>query len=128
MSHRFIHHIGLDIEESVPGTNRCTLEVQGMHLNSTGAVHGAVLFAMADTGMGKALYTTLNAGQLCATIESKINYFKPVREGVIACASKLVNRGKSIASLESTITVGPEVVARAFGTYTVFERKNQSSD
>jgi acyl-CoA thioesterase len=128
MSHRFIHHIGLDIEESVPGTNRCTLEVQGMHLNSTGAVHGAVLFAMADTGMGKALYTTLNAGQLCATIEAKINYFKPVREGVIACTSKLVNRGKSIASLESTITVGPEVVARAFGTYTVFERKNQSSD
>ncbi len=127
MSHRFIHHIGLAIEESLPGTNRCTLEVQGMHLNSTGAVHGAVLFAMADTGMGKALYTTLNTGELCATIEAKINYFKPVREGVLVCASALVHRGKSIASLESTITVGTEVVVRAFGTYTVFERKNQSS-
>ena len=69
----------------------------------------------------------MNTGQLCATIEAKINYFKPVRAGVIVCASALVNRGKSIASLESTITVGTEVVARAFGTYTVFERKNQSS-
>ena len=127
MTHRFIHHIGLIIEESPPGTNRCTLEVQGMHLNSTGAVHGAVLFAMADTGMGKALYTTLKTGQLCATIEAKINYFKPVREGVIVCASELVNRGRSIASLESTLTVGTEVVARAFGTYTVFEPKHQRS-
>ena len=98
-----------------------------MHLNSTGAVHGAVLFAMADTGMGKALYTTLKTGQLCATIEAKINYFKPVRGGVIVCASELVNRGKSIASLESTLTVGTEVVARAFGTYTVFEPKHQRS-
>jgi acyl-CoA thioesterase len=123
MPHPFIDHIGLRIEESAQGTSRCVLQVRDVHLNSAGVVHGAVLFALADTGMGKALYSTLDSQHLGATIEAKINYFKPVREGLIVCNSELVNRGKSIASLEARLTVGAEVVARAFGTFNVFKRK-----
>jgi len=72
-------------------------------MNPNGVVHGAVLFALADTGMGSALVPTLAPGESCATIEIKINYFKPVREGALSCETMLVNRGKSIANLESRV-------------------------
>ena len=37
-------------------------------MNPHNVVHGAVLYAMADTGMGAALYPTLSADKVCATI------------------------------------------------------------
>lgn len=37
-------------------------------MNPRNVVHGAVLYAMADTGMGAALYPTLSADKVCATI------------------------------------------------------------
>lgn len=118
----FVDSLGLVFEETAAGESRCTLQVRGDHMNSAGMVHGAVLFALADTGMGVALYSTLDEQQLCATIEAKINYFKAVREGTIVCASTLVHRSKTIASLEAALSVSGQVVARGFGTFSVFPR------
>ena len=33
----------------------------------------------------------------CSTIEVKINYFKPVLEGVVDCRSQVVHRGRTVA-------------------------------
>ena len=123
----FVNHIGLVIEGSASGTSRCSLAVREIHLNSSGVVHGAVLFALADTGMGAALYSVLGSEHLCATIEAKINYFKPIRQGSIVCTSELVHRSKSVASLEATLTVEADVVARGFATFSVFLRKSASA-
>ena len=119
MPHPFIDHINLRLDESADGRSRCTLEVQNFHLNSAGVVHGAVLFALADTGMGKALYSTLDGLHVAITIEAKISYFRPVHGGLVICDSELVNSGKSIASLESSLTVSGEVVAKASGTFNI---------
>ena len=82
--------------------------------------HGAVVFAMGDTGMGAALFPTLGAGEICATIEVKINYFKPVVSGELACLTELVNRGKTVANLQSSIYLGETLVAKANGNYAIF--------
>jgi acyl-CoA thioesterase len=123
MQRPFVNHIGLVIEEAAAGTSRCSLAVREIHLNSSGIVHGAVLFALADTGMGAALYSSLDPQHLCATIEAKINYFKPVRQGAIVCSSEVVHRSQRIASLEATLTVEAEVVARGFATFSVFPQR-----
>lgn len=121
MRHPFAEQLGIEFEEPpAAGRSRCTLAVAGQHLNPHGVVHGAVVFAMADTGMGAALYPTLDAGEICATIEVKINYFKPVASGVLACVTGIVNRGKTIANLESSIYLGETLVAKANGNYAVF--------
>ena len=90
------------------------------HLNPHRVVHGAVLYALADTGMGAALYPTLADGEICATIEIKINYFKPVSGGEVACTTRIVNRGRSVANLESRLFVGETLVAQANGNYAIF--------
>jgi hypothetical protein len=42
-------------------------EIDAMHLNPHCAVHGAVPDALADTGMGVALYPPFADGEICAT-------------------------------------------------------------
>ena len=97
----FVEHVGLSVVEQRTGYSKCILELADHHYNSFGTVHGGVLFTLADSGMGSALYPTLSEGEMFATIEVKINYFKPVLSGVVTCITEVVNRGKTIAHIES---------------------------
>ena len=120
MHHPYAEWVGLLVEEQRSGYSKCTLDVVEKHCNPHGVVHGAVVFALADTGMGAALYPTLSPGELCATIEIKINYYKPVVSGLLTCITEVVNRGKRVANLESSIYSGEVLVARANGNYSIF--------
>lgn len=120
MDHPFAELIDLRELERGPGSSRFALTVRDAHLNPHRVVHGAVLYALADTGMGAALYPTLAEGEICATIEIKINYFKPVGSGEVVCTTRLVNRGRTIANLESLLHVGQVLVGSANGNYAIF--------
>ncbi|MBN2098912.1 MAG: PaaI family thioesterase [Dehalococcoidia bacterium] len=115
--------IGLQFVQCEGGYSRCTLEVGQKLLNPHGVVHGGVMYSMADTGMGGAMYTVMEKDELCATIEIKIVYFKAVREGTLVCVTRIINRGKRVAALESEITSGGRLVAKASGTYSIFAVK-----
>lgn len=120
MKHPFADLIDLQFEDSRPGSSTLTLVLGPRHLNPHGVAHGAVLYALADTGMGAALYPTLEAGEICATIEIKINYFKPVAAGKVVCTTAIINRGKTVANLESRLYVEQTLVAQANGNYAIF--------
>ncbi|AMO21721.1 PaaI family thioesterase [Ramlibacter solisilvae] len=120
---RFIHHVGMKVDEAADGRARGSIKVLDIHRNGTGVVHGGVMFTLADTVMGAALYRTLAEGEICATIEIKIGYFKPVFEGTLVCEAVVLNKGKSIASLEATIQAGDDLVSKASGTFAIFRRK-----
>ena len=119
-AHPFADLIGLRTDGRGTGASEMSLEVSPDHMNPHGVVHGAVLYALADTGMGAALYPTLAEGEICATIEIKISYFKPVTGGELVCRTVLVNRGKSVANLESRLYLGDQLVAAASGNYAIF--------
>lgn len=116
----FAELIDLIIDEHKPGYSRLSLVVSRDHLNSNGVVHGAVTYAIADTGMGAALYPTLDAGQLCATIEIKMSYFKPIMSGRLVCETTLLNRGRKVANLDSRVYLDGTLVAIANGNYAIF--------
>ena len=120
MKHPFADLIDLRVAHSHEGSSTSTLTVRQEHLNPHGVVHGAVLYALADTGMGAAVYTTLEPGDICATIEIKINYFKPVSAGVVTCKTVLINRGKTVANLDSKLYVDNVLVGQANGNYAIF--------
>lgn len=119
-AHPFAELIDLQLEDRHAGASTCVLTVAPQHLNPHRVVHGAVVYAMADTGMGAALYPTLAEGEICATIEIKINYFKPVTAGRLVCRTELLNRGKTVANLESRIWLDRTLVAAANGNYAIF--------
>ena len=90
-------------------------------LNPNGVTHGAVLYAMADTGMGGALLTTLDGGRYCTTVEIKISYFRALRSRRLSCESWVVHRGKRIAFLEAAVSDDDGLVAQASGTFAILE-------
>ena len=119
--HPFGELIGLDFTRFEEGFTRGVLEVDERHLNPHNVVHGGVIYAMADTGMGGAVYSFLHEDELCATIEIKIVYMAPVTSGRLTCDTRVVHRGKRIAILESEVKNGEQLVAKATGTYSLFK-------
>jgi len=120
--HPFADLIGFAI--TARGDGRCTSELLAAapHLNPHGVVHGAVLYALADTGMGGALTSVLDAGQLCSTIEIKINYFRPARPGPLRCETRVIHKGSRTAGLESEIfDEQSRLLARATGTFMILD-------
>ena len=120
MVHPFADLIGLVFETQEQGRSLCRLDVQERLYNPQFVVHGGILYTMADTGMGGALYPLLAPGEYCATVEIKISYFKAVRSGSIECATILIHKGKTIAHLESDIRNEGHLVAKASGSFSIF--------
>jgi len=121
--HPFGDLIGFEFTELKTGYSQCVLKIGKNHFNPHKTVHGGVMYSMADTGMGGALYPLLKKDELCATVELKITYFKPVREGTIICNTKVIHRGKSFGVLESEIMNDEILVSKAYGTFSIFKVK-----
>jgi acyl-CoA thioesterase len=121
----FISWVGFQTTDRREGYALSELEVEPRHLNPYGVLHGGVLYAMADTGMGAALASTLGAGETSATIGINIVYIAAVTSGSVKCASRVVQRGSRIATLEcelhNTSERGERLVAKALGTFALFQ-------
>jgi len=123
----FVEHVAAQITECAEGKSVVCLVIQPIHFNSHGVVHGAALFTLADTGMGAALFSVLGPDERCSTIEIKINYFKPVLEGTVECRSHVVHRGRTIANLDSVLTVSGALVGKANGSFAIFAPRHKSA-
>jgi acyl-CoA thioesterase len=123
VKHPYADLIGFRITEVTPGRSTLELDVREELLNPHLVVHGAALFSLADTGMGAALYPMLDAGESCATINCGINYFRGVRDGLIACTTIVKNKGRNVATLESEIWNDGKLVATAQGQFSIFQRR-----
>lgn len=113
--------IGLDMYERGEGYSKARISIGPDHMNPHGVVHGGVLYAMADTGMGAALYSKLRDDESCATIEVKMVYMATVREGTVECETRVLSKGRRVAVLESEVRLGERLVAKALGTFAIFE-------
>ena len=121
--HPYGELIGLTFTKLEQGYSQCILHTENKLMNPHGFLHGGVLYSMADTGMGAALYSLLKENEICATIEVKITYFKPVNNGDLVCNTEVIHKGRSISALESEITNNEKLVAKASGTFSIFSVK-----
>ncbi len=122
-NHGFGDLLGLEMTERADGISRCRLTVRPELLNPHGVLHGAAMYALADNGMGSAVYSLMEQNESCATIEIKIVYIAPVREGVVECETRTINKGRRVAVLESDIRNGDRLVAKALGTFAIFPER-----
>ena len=121
--HPFGELIGLEFTAMGDGRSRCEMEVKEELFNPHGVLHGGAIYAMADTGMGGALYTMLEENELGTTVEIKIAYFTAVRSGKLICETRVIERRSRIAILESEVTDADQLVAKALGTFYIYEKK-----
>ena len=123
LPHPFADLLGFAVERRGEGTSLLTLEVRPEHRNPYGLVHGAVLYALADTGMGAALSSLLAPGEICPTLEIKINYLRPWQSGTVSCESRVIFKGRGTAVLQSDLHDGAgRHLAQASGTFAIITR------
>jgi acyl-CoA thioesterase len=102
------------------GCARYSLRVTPEMLNPHGVLHGGAVYVMVDYSMGGATMSVLPPGDICATIEIKINYLAGVRGGVLGCETEIIKRGRKVVFLESRVRDdNRKLVATASGSFAV---------
>ena len=90
------------------------------HYNPLGLVHGGLAMTLLDSAMGCAVQTTLPAGSGYTTLESKVNFARPMtREtGRVVCEANVVHRGRTVATAEGRVFAEDSGKLLAHGTST----------
>jgi 1,4-dihydroxy-2-naphthoyl-CoA hydrolase len=69
-----------------------------------GIMHGGALMGLADSLGGLCAYLNLPAGATAtATVESKTNFFRPVKEGRVSAVSRPLHVGRSFIVVETDL-------------------------
>jgi len=123
----FNQFVGMKFVEVEGGESELHLEVQDHHLSPAARVHGGVFFSMADTAMGHAVMSGVEEGRGCATIEAKINYFRPVQAGRLRAIARCTNLSRRTAYTEAEIRDDEgRLIAKATGTFMLTDSLQQS--
>ena len=109
------------------GEGRAVFEGEpGPHLlNPLGSVHGGVALTLIDSAAGCAVHTLLPAGTSYTTVETKVNFTRPIRPdgGKVRCEGQVVTRGRQIATAEARLLdASGKVMAHGTSTLMIFAR------
>jgi len=121
--------LGMELTGDQPGVGVAHVDVGPDHLNPNGVVHGAVLFALVDTAMGKSTMGVVDEpGSYCASIEVALRFIRPAVGGRLTATATVVKRGRSVVHLDARV-VGDDdrLVATAAGTFAILSASPDSS-
>ncbi len=101
----FGRFMGMELEVIQPGEVQYTMPVADLHLSNPLAAHGGAVSALMDGILGvSALSLSAESGRLVSTVEFKINYFRPVKPGMVLVGRGKVDfEGKRLISASGTI-------------------------
>jgi uncharacterized protein (TIGR00369 family) len=121
----FSRHIGAKVEEVEPGRSVITIDVEDVHLNGAGTLHGGVYASLIDNAMGLSVLALV--GVRTATIEMNVHFLGAVSDGRITCQSHVVHRTRRTATAEAKVRDSEDnLVAMGTGAFRVFERKGNA--
>ena len=88
------------------GDGRAVAEFRAgpQHANPMGTLHGGVLCDLADAAMGIAFSSTLAADESFTTLELKINFLRPVWNGLLTAEAEVVSRGRTVGLVTCKVT------------------------
>ena len=122
----FTEQIGIRTVSFEDGVCIMECPLTDLHMSTAERVHGGVFFTMMDTAMGRAVISKLPDGRGCATLEAKINYFRPVQSGTLRVEANVLTMTRRTAFVESILTDSEgRVVCRASGTFMLTESYTQ---
>jgi uncharacterized protein (TIGR00369 family) len=118
----FASLIGAELVSASPDEVRGRLEWAPERCTTDGILHGGVLMALADSVGAYCAALNLPQGAGTATIESKTNFFRAVREGSVEAVSTPLHVGRTTIVVQTDLLDGQgRRVARVTQTQAVIQ-------
>lgn len=88
--------------------------------NPIGVVHGGFAMTLLDSAMGCAIHSTLAAGEAYTSLETKVNFIRPItmNTGRVRCEGVVIHRGGRVATAEGKLIAEKTGKLLAHGTTT----------
>ena len=100
----FAAAIGMELLEATPELVVSGLQWSPERCTTGGVMHGGALMALADNGGGVCAFLNLPEGAAgTATIESKTNFLRAVRDGAVTASSRPLHVGRTMVVVETEL-------------------------
>lgn len=96
--------LGITLDAASPQAARGSLAWAPERCTTSGALHGGALMTLADTVGAVCAFLNLPSGASTATVESKTNFFRPVRGGMVRAAARPLHVGRSFIVVQTDLT------------------------
>ncbi len=112
--------LGFAVTEADEGRAVFRSEAAEFLYNPIGVVHGGFAMTLLDSAMGVAIHTTLARGEIYTTLETKVNFVRPVLAdtGPVRCEGKVIHRGRRVATADGRLIAEKTGKLLAHGTTT----------
>lgn len=116
----FAQLLGIRQHPTVDEVGLATMTIQDKHRQRAGVVQGGIIVALADYAFHLACETRLRPGQTAVTVELKVNFLAPAKDGELRAAARIVSAGRRIIVCDVDVTGDHgELIAKCLGTYIV---------
>jgi 1,4-dihydroxy-2-naphthoyl-CoA hydrolase len=100
----FTSVLGIELLEATPELVRARLRWTPELCTAGGVMHGGALMALADNSGGVCAFLNLPEGARgTATIESKTNFLRAVRDGAVTATTRPLHSGRTLIVLETEL-------------------------
>lgn len=99
----FYKYMGMEVVEMFEGEARLRMDVSPNHTNLYGTVHGGAIGTILDSSGTLAVSTLLKENESLVTVDMRINYVLPVREGVLFGEGRALHRGRYTGVAEAEV-------------------------
>jgi acyl-CoA thioesterase len=122
----FVKLVGMKLLSSGDGKSVMQCRIRAVLRNSAGTLHGGVMGALVDMSVATALRSVMPLSSRMTTVEYKVNFLKPVSEGVVTAYGTILRMGRTIAAGSAEIQNGDgEVVAFGSATYYIGKKREE---
>jgi uncharacterized protein (TIGR00369 family) len=96
--------LGVEVDDAAPAEVRGGLEWSADRCTAGGLLHGGALMGLADSLGGLCAFLNLPEGAAgTATVESKTNFFRGVREGRVAGVARPLHVGRTFIVVQTDL-------------------------
>jgi uncharacterized protein (TIGR00369 family) len=99
----FSSGLGIEVAKATPEEVVTKLAWKPELCTTGGLMHGGVIMSLADSTGALCAFLNLPEGAGTTTIESKTNFFRAVREGVIQASAKPLHVGRTVIAVQTAI-------------------------
>ena len=104
------------------GVGTAFMNIQDMHRQNAGFVQGGIIVALADMAFHRAVSSVSQPGQTAVTVELKMNFISPAKDGKLTATARILSQGHRIVVGEMDVTGEDEaLIAHGLGTFMLLQ-------